>query len=435
MGPKRAKKYPCGSCSSACAFECVYCITCANWYHRQCQSMSDEELRQWGELDLDYVCISCRSLNGSRFDFVSALQRLGMAARSKDLDKLTAAIDRELLFKPRLSIPVKQHKDFPSADSIASYIMANYVDDVYGNPITTTGDGNCLYNAISILLFGNEALATQLRYLTCIQLVTNMTTYMNHPISNELYLVSSDYDKACFDAGTCGAFSNAWHLLALSDVIMRPIRSIYPNVNGDKDGARIYLNKIFYPSNPLESASPLTVLWYSIGKMPEPNVYYNVNHFAAVTDVIERGINTKRQQSTKRKISSSGSSACESDCYHEDDAADDDNNYDDEATQSRKQLPLKVRQLSFNGSEDGNNTYCYDADGDDGVADDEVKEYADKYIHTLDSVISSHNAPVFSGFGHDLGGFGQVLGRFWVVLGRFWVVLGKSCCRCIMYIK
>ncbi|KAL3859403.1 hypothetical protein ACJMK2_009626 [Sinanodonta woodiana] len=213
--------------------------------------------------------------------------------------------------------------------------MANYVDDVYGNPITTTGDGNCLYNAISILLLGNESLATQLRYLTCIQLEKNM------------------------------AFSNAWHLLALSDVIMRPIRSIYPNVTGGKDGARIYLNKIFYPSNPLESASPLIVLWYSIGKMPEPNVYYNVNRFMAVTDVTERGLNTNRQQSTKRKIASSGSSACESDCFHEDDAADDDNNYDDGATQSRKHLPLKVRQLSFSGSEDGNITYCYDADRDD----------------------------------------------------------------------
>ncbi|KAL3890498.1 hypothetical protein ACJMK2_002780 [Sinanodonta woodiana] len=139
-----------------------------------------------------------------------------------------------------------------------------------------------------------------MRYLTCIQLVKNMGAYMNHPISNGLYLVSSDYDEACFDAGISEAFSNAWHILALSDVIMRPIRNIYPNVNGEKDGARIYLNKIFYPSNPLESASPLTILWYSIGKMPEPNVYYNVNNFVAVTDVTERGLNTNRQQSTKR---------------------------------------------------------------------------------------------------------------------------------------
>ncbi|KAL3889925.1 hypothetical protein ACJMK2_002242 [Sinanodonta woodiana] len=175
---------------------------------------------------------------------------------------------------------------------------------------------------------------------------------------------------------------------------MHPIRSIYPNVNGEKDGARIYLNKIFYPSNPLESASPLTILWYSIGKMPEPNVYYNVNHFVAVTDITERGLNTNRQQSTKRKIASSGSSACESDCFHEDDVADDDTNYDDRATQSRKHLPLKVRQLSFNGSEDGNITYCYDADRDDGVGDDDGKEYADKYIDTIDSDISSHNVPI-----------------------------------------
>ncbi|KAL3889926.1 hypothetical protein ACJMK2_002243 [Sinanodonta woodiana] len=179
MGQKCTKIYPCGSCSATCAFECVYCITSANWYHRQCQSMSDKELRQWGQLELDYVCTTCRSLNGSMFDFVSALQRLGMV----NLAKLTAAVDRELLFKPRLSIPVKQHTDFPIADSNAAYIMANYVDDVYGNPITNTGDGNCLYNAISILLHGNESLATQLRYLTCIQLVKNMGAYMNHPLS------------------------------------------------------------------------------------------------------------------------------------------------------------------------------------------------------------------------------------------------------------
>ncbi|KAK3575809.1 hypothetical protein CHS0354_004439 [Potamilus streckersoni] len=196
----------------------------------------------------------------------AALKSCVMVNRLQDqkTEKLTAAVDRELLFKPRLSIPVKQHTDVPSVESIATYIIAKYVDDVSGNPIPTSGDGNCLYNAISMLLFGNEALATQLS----------------------------------------GAFSNVWHLLALSDVIMSPIRSIYPNVDGDKDGVWMYLNKIFYR---------------------KPNVYYNVKHFAAVSDVIERGINMKREQNTKRQISSSGSSACENDCFQKDDAADDDN--------------------------------------------------------------------------------------------------------------
>ncbi|KAL3873416.1 hypothetical protein ACJMK2_036536 [Sinanodonta woodiana] len=105
--------------------------------------------------------------------------------------------------------------------------MTNYVNDVYGNPITT-GDGNCLHNAISILLLGNESLATLLRYLTCIQLVKNMDAYMNHLISNDLYFVSSDYDEACFDASISGAFSNTWHLLALSDVIMCPNKKHIP---------------------------------------------------------------------------------------------------------------------------------------------------------------------------------------------------------------
>ncbi|KAK3581671.1 hypothetical protein CHS0354_030656, partial [Potamilus streckersoni] len=65
MDPKRAKKYPGKSCSATCASDCVYCSTCGNWYHRQRQSMNEEELRQWGKLDLDYVLFSCRSLNES----------------------------------------------------------------------------------------------------------------------------------------------------------------------------------------------------------------------------------------------------------------------------------------------------------------------------------------------------------------------------------
>ncbi|KAK3587347.1 hypothetical protein CHS0354_036513 [Potamilus streckersoni] len=58
---------------------------------------------------------------------------------------------------------------------------------------------------------------------------------------------------------------------------IKPMRNEYPNVNGDKDSTWMYLNKTFYPSNPLASASPLTILWYTTGKMLDPNVWYNVN--------------------------------------------------------------------------------------------------------------------------------------------------------------
>jgi len=46
-------------------------------------------------------------------------------------------------------------------------------------PIYVSGDGNCLFNAISLSLVGNEKLATQIRVLTCIEMVMNKSLYDN----------------------------------------------------------------------------------------------------------------------------------------------------------------------------------------------------------------------------------------------------------------
>ena len=45
----------------------------------------------------------------------------------------------------------------------------------------TTGDGNCLFNACSISLCGNESLSSSLRILTAIELFVNAQFYANHP--------------------------------------------------------------------------------------------------------------------------------------------------------------------------------------------------------------------------------------------------------------
>ena len=66
-------------------------------------------------------------------------------------------------------------------DGIGSKIMANYVDDEDGVPLQTTGDGDCLFNAVSILLYGDAHMSIVLKYHTCVQLVSNTETYFNHP--------------------------------------------------------------------------------------------------------------------------------------------------------------------------------------------------------------------------------------------------------------
>ena len=46
----------------------------------------------------------------------------------------------------------------------------------------TIGQGNCLFNACSIALLGDETIADSLRCLTAIELYTNCSYYANHPL-------------------------------------------------------------------------------------------------------------------------------------------------------------------------------------------------------------------------------------------------------------
>ena len=50
----------------------------------------------------------------------------------------------------------------------------------------TSADGNCLYNACSLALAGDESLAACLRCLISIELSRNPDYYASHPILHEL---------------------------------------------------------------------------------------------------------------------------------------------------------------------------------------------------------------------------------------------------------
>ena len=91
-------------------------------------------------------------------------------------------------------------------------------------PIYVSGYENCLFNAISVNLFGNEKLATQIRVLTCIEMVMNTSLYdMKIPTANFSITVVW---HACKDAAIKGAYSSAWSMLVASTVVGCPIQSI-----------------------------------------------------------------------------------------------------------------------------------------------------------------------------------------------------------------
>lgn len=85
--------------------------------------------------------------------------------------------------------------------------------------IHTKGDGNCLYNAISIDLIGNETLCTILRYLVVYSLVSEYQYFGT---------LATKFDGESLHffvrkAATNGEWGHDLHVQALSYVLKRPI--------------------------------------------------------------------------------------------------------------------------------------------------------------------------------------------------------------------
>ncbi|KAL3888446.1 hypothetical protein ACJMK2_000813 [Sinanodonta woodiana] len=262
---KRIARLPCGGCRSNCSNDCVKCSLCNNWYHRKCQQISADEMKIWNKIELGYVCVSCRTLDGIEFDYLMGMRRL------KNFKPVS---DKDVVFPP------------VRVDAIAKEVMNKYFDEVIGDPIITTGNGNCLFNAVSLLLYGDESKSVQLRYHICLRMVRDSTSYMNHPHRKRIQCLSPSYEATCIDCATIGGFSSAWTILALCDIIRRPVRILYPSVNGENDFAHTSLNTTFEPSSVVPAGhSTINILWYAQGQLPKQGSWYAVYHFVPVLDM------------------------------------------------------------------------------------------------------------------------------------------------------
>ncbi|KAL3882439.1 hypothetical protein ACJMK2_028778 [Sinanodonta woodiana] len=207
--------------------------------------------------------------------------------------------------------------------------MDNYVDHINGIPLTTSVDGNCLFNAVSISLCGNKTKSLKLRYHTCINLVTRWDQYQIHPQRPQLRLLCSSYLQSCLDSTIIGKFSNVWTIIALTNAINMKIRVIYPYANGTNDIAYKTVNNEFKSSGAFDNRQQLAIIWYKSGHVPTPGPgkWYDVNHFAAVIHLVHKlaylstydnavdyGVCNKRRLCASSSVSSTGSLTPKSHC-------------------------------------------------------------------------------------------------------------------------
>lgn len=228
---------------------------------------------------------------------------------------MTSAVQRELLLIEDRYVTRCCATSIPyDIDSVAQQYINRYMCKD-GTAIKSTGDGDCLFNAISIILCGDESMSVELKYKCCLEMVSNGEKIQQHKDKAALFCVSPDYEEAVIKCAKRGGYSSAWTMIALSNITKRKIESLYPLVNGAKDVATMTLNCVFHPSSGLQDAKTMKIMWthtvpYNL--LAKKNWSWTPNHFVPFID--DKNLLTTASQTTSTPLISKPATFCSKLC-------------------------------------------------------------------------------------------------------------------------
>lgn len=120
----------------------------------------------------------------------------------------------------------------------------------YGTKLLS--DGSCLFSSASIAMTGDNHLVTELRVLTCVEMVTNHEIYKALPNASDL-LDTSSFDESSLECAKPHGFSSQWTIYALSNVLQTHINVIYPPMNRKQDRPFKVFNATCSPRTDVEA--------------------------------------------------------------------------------------------------------------------------------------------------------------------------------------
>ncbi|KAK3089318.1 hypothetical protein FSP39_002697 [Pinctada imbricata] len=170
-----------------------------------------------------------------------------------------------------------------NTDSSQSLIKDSIASEFLGNnsnyfAVETTGNGNCLFNALSLALQNNESLSLELRFRTTLEMILHRSFFERDHLHDRLFDVSPSYDDAMRACATNFSFSNAFTMHAASSVIGKPIRSVYPTLHGILDNTIGILNRFFKPRSSNLQKNEITILWSNSSPFSGTGIW-TPNHF------------------------------------------------------------------------------------------------------------------------------------------------------------
>ncbi|XP_033504249.1 vertnin [Epinephelus lanceolatus] len=233
---------------------------------------------------------------------LSVLGELQEATESSGLDALTrVALEVDQVLAP-FQLPESPCHDFPEWAGVDDTAHGLYPSDAPVGllPLNCKGEGNLLFDAVSMLLVGNTGLSLELQVRTVLEMVLWKRYYLSGMIDSKMMLQAVRFSlcaeesedmlnlpvtvlEAIFDAdvkASCfpGSYANMWHVYALSSVLMFNIYSIYPMFNHK---IRPYFNRVIRPRTWPKDCEPLTLHIMWSGAMQSESLF-RPNHFVAL---------------------------------------------------------------------------------------------------------------------------------------------------------
>ncbi|XP_007521788.1 vertnin [Erinaceus europaeus] len=211
------------------------------------------------------------------------LQELQEAVECEGLEGLVSAALEAKQVLSSFTLPICQvggpGLQVLEVDSVA---LSLYPEDAPPNmlPLVCEGEGSLLFEAASMLLWGDAGLSLELRARTVVEMLLHRHYYLQGMIDSKVMLQAVRYSlcseeapemsslpsttlEAIFDAdvkASCfpSSFSNMWHLYALASVLQRNIYSIYPRRNLK---IRPYFNRVIRPRRCDHTPATLHIMW------------------------------------------------------------------------------------------------------------------------------------------------------------------------------
>ena len=213
---------------------------------------------------------------------------------SQDANKLIGQ-EKLLLDTHCVGLPAAQQPD-PGAicgqkDPTAVAILQLLKPDLLHNhvPLQVSGDGNCLYRALSWGLYGTEEHHMLLRLLTALEIAVHDKLY--NPENPELGNMIGDrridlpsYKDTLEAVLKPGAYQDIVHMFAASAVIHKPIASHHPSSN---EYLSAWTRRVV-GRGVKHAATELRILWSSM-VVPDTAATFSANHFVVLHPTAQPG--------------------------------------------------------------------------------------------------------------------------------------------------